>query len=497
MTGLLTAHDSRVRSVERERVTLRSFLLIAVVPNLVLRVAEYAVRGNALVVNIEFLIIALLAPFLGIRLTVVALVAAVIADATTFIAPVFHFGMDAVIPSLAELASARPLVFAMLALLVVALTWLAARLLMRGVSIHTLRDRRVRATLATALVVLIAADAANGSGNAISTRRAFLPINVAGAPTVQLAMAAIRPLREARLPKPPIVPVTSATAALFADLNNPRANGVRATNVAVVLVESLGQLLDRRADSSLFAALLDSAVVARYDVRRGSVRFDGPTTSGEFRELCGERRSYRTAPSTPLANCLPARLHRLGYTTIALHGFRRGLFNRERWYPLIGLDSIIDDATIASTLDLPECGTIFRGPCDGAVAQIFANLLATPAGEHRLVYWLTLSAHFPADERAAAGSTFDCRIWSELVSDGSACMLARIWSRDLTAVRATAVSDSLPPTRFIIVGDHAPPLPGHRLNRLFSTSVVPFVELVPRAVDGPPEPAAPRKGGAH
>lgn len=482
MTGSITAPAARARTAENERVALRGFLLLAVVPNLVLRAAEYAARANALIVNVEFLMIALAAPFLGVQLTVAALVVAVIADATTFLAPVFHFELDAVLPSLAELATARPLVFSVMAVVAVTLIWAAARLLLRGVSLAALRDGRVRVTLAAAIVLLIAADAANGSGNAISTRRAYLPVNVAGAPTLQLAMAALRPYREARLPNRPIVPVASATEGLFADLNGAPGTGTRATNVAVVLVESMGQLLDVRADSALFAALLDSAIVARYDVRRGTVRFDGPTTGGEFRELCGELRTYRTAPTAPLPTCLPARLHRLGYRTIALHGFRRGMFSRERWYPLIGIDSIIDDATIESSGEVPKCGTIFRGPCDAVVAPLFSHLLATPPGEHRLVYWLTLSAHFPADARAAEGSTFDCGVSPALLSDESACMLARIWSRDLAAIRSAAISDSVPPTRFIVVGDHAPPLPGDRLARLFSTDVVPFVELTPRAI---------------
>lgn len=485
------AHVTRARSADLERVTLRAFLLLAVVPNLVLRAAEYAIRGAALIVNVEFLMIALVAPFVGVQLTVIALVVAVIADATTFIAPMFHFEMDAVIPSLAELAGARPLVFSILALLIVVLTWFASRLLLRGVHIAALRDRRVQATLAAAVVLLVAADAANGSGNAIATRRAFLPVNIAGAPTLQLVMAAVRPVRDARLPTRPIQPVRSATAALFADVSGAHAAGARATNVAIVVVESMGRLLDSRADSALFAALLDSAVANRYDVRRGTVAFDGPTTGGEFRELCGELRTYRTAPTAPLGTCLPARFHRLGYVTIALHGFRRGMFGRERWYPLIGIDSIIDDATIASSAEVPKCGTIFRGPCDAAVAPIFSHLLATGPGEHRLVYWLTLSAHFPADARAAEGSTFDCAISPALLADGSACMLARIWSRDLAAVRATAINANLLPTRFIIVGDHAPPLPDDRLGRLFSTDVVPFVELVPRAA--PPRASS---GGA-
>ena len=210
------------------------------------------------------------------------------------------------------------------------------------------------------------------------------------------------------------------------------------------------------------------------------MHFDGPTTAGEFRELCGELRTYRSAPTSPEPACLPARLHRMGYTTIALHGFRRGFFNRKSWYPLIGVDSIIDEETIRASGDVSQCGTIFRGPCDGAVAPLFTRLLMTAPNAHRLVYWLTLSAHFPADARAAEGSTFYCAVSPDLAADESACMLARIWSLDLASVRATALAGGLPQTRFIIVGDHAPPLPGDRLARLFATDVVPFVELVPR-----------------
>ena len=487
MIASLAARAAASRRIERERGAFRAFLLLAIFPNLVLRGIEFSARGTATIVDVEYLAIALAAPLLGAPLTIAALVVAIVADLTTFLAPVFHFELGDIVPSLIELAATRPIVVACLALAAGLVVWGTVRLLVRAAPLDALRDWRVRSTLAGAVVLLIAVDAANGSGNALSTRRAFAPVNVAGAPILQLALSATKTMRESRLPRRPVVPVVSATSSLFHDLNDSTTLVDRTGNVGLVIVESMGQLLDRRADSALFSALIDSAVSARYIVRRGTVPFEGPTTGGEFRELCGQLRTYLTAPTTPLPDCIPARLRRLGYRTIAMHGFRRGLFDRKVWYPLIGIDSIIDAATLQASGPLPHCGTIFLGPCDAAVAPTFTRLLATPDGEHRLVYWLTLSAHFPADARAAEGSTFDCSVARDLASDESACMLARIWSRDLASVRATALSHGLPLTRFVVVGDHAPPLPGHRLSRLFAGGVVPFVELIPR----PPAPDAP------
>lgn len=478
--AVLPGSATPVRHTGRIQSALPAVMLLAVIPNLALRAAEFATRGTATIVNIEFFAIALVAPFIGVRLTVLALAIAIAADATTFIAPVFHFELEAIVPSLAELARARTFVLLLVAVAIAAALWTVARTLARATALDPLRDWRVQGSLVGAAVFLILADAANGSGNAISTRRAFLPLNIAGAPTLQLSSAIARPLLEARRPDRAVVPVASATSALFRDVAGQPPGRVGATNVGLVIVESMGQLLDHRADSALFSALLDTAIAARYQVRRGTVRFDGPTTGGEFRELCGELRTYRTAPETLLSTCLPVRLRALGYATVALHGFRRGLFDRKTWYPFIGIDSIIDDAAIRAAGEVPDCGTIFRGPCDRAVAPIFTRLLSTPTGSHRLVYWLTLSAHFPVDSRAAEGSSFDCSVSPNLAADGSACMLARIWSANLASVRATALSPAIPATRFVIVGDHSPPLPSARQRRLFSPGIVPYVELIPR-----------------
>lgn len=480
MTSSIAARSSIASRADRERGALRAFLLLAIVPNLVLRAAEFALRGSATLVNVEFLAIALAAPFFGTGLTITVLAVAVAADATVFIAPIFHFELGAVIPSLAELASARPLFFVALALVIAVVDGFGARALVRAAPRELLRDWRVRGALLGGIVLLVGADIANGSGSAISTRLTFLPVNIAGAPTFQLAIGALRAARDARAPRRAVVPVASATGALMRDVAGAPPNASSLPNVALVIVESMGQLRDHRADTALFAALLDTAIAGRYEIRRGTVPFDGPTTGGEFRELCGQLRTYRSAPSEPLPTCLPARLRARGYTTIALHGFRRGLFDRKSWYPRIGFDSIVDDAVIRAAGDVPLCGSIFRGPCDAAVGPVFTHLLQVPAGSRRFVYWLTLSAHFPADSHAAEGSSFDCRIWAPLAEDESACMLARIWSRDLAAVRATALASGLPPTRFVIVGDHAPPLPTERLGRLFNDRVVPWVELVPR-----------------
>lgn len=486
MTISLAARYHGVRRADRERGALRAFLLLAVLPNLVLRAAEFALRGSATLVDVEFLAIALAAPLLGTALTTAALVVAVMADVTVFAAPIFHFELDAVLPSFLELAGARPLVVAGIALVIVVGIAVGARALVRAAPADMLRDGRVRATLAALIVVLVGADAANGSGSAIAARRAVLPVNIAGAPTLQLGIAAVHAARDARAPRRAVVPVAAAAAPLLRDAAT--IDG----NVGLVIVESMGRFRDGRADSLLFAALLDPAVRERYEVRRGTVPYDGPTTAGEFRELCGELRTYRTAPREALPGCLPARLRARGFRTIALHGFRRGLFDRKSWYPRIGFDSIVDDAVIRGGRDVPLCGSIFRGPCDAAVGSIFAALLATPRDAHRFVYWLTLSAHFPADTRAAQGSAFDCGVWRALAEDTNACLLARIWSRDLAAVRSAALSPATPPTRFVVVGDHAPPLPDERLSRLFVDGVVPWVELVPRtAARTPPSTGAP------
>src|SRR5437660_1012785 len=63
------------------------------------------------------------------------------------------------------------------------------------------------------------------------------------------------------------------------------------------------------------------------------------------------------------------------------------------------------------------------------------------------------------------------------------CTLMRIHRLVAMDVAAIAMNPALPPTRFVVVGDHAPPFFSRDKRAIFSPDSVAFVELVPRGLE--------------
>ena len=453
-----------------------ALLGLALLPNLGMRILELSMNGTARLVNLDYLAVAFLAPLLGRWRTVVVLAVTLFFDLITIMAPAFHFEVADVLPAIGEVYAARPLIWVALAMsltaVLVGVSYAFVRLLPPPTT-----TPRARVSLILLGITLLVADALNGSGHLLATQRAHLPLNIAGSATLENVIGVADRNRRTAADDAPVTRVESATSALLTRLRAGEAGAAGARHVVLVIVESLGRFRSEAAHRALMQTLDDSALASRYDVRTGDVPFLGATTAGEFRELCGEQRTFRNAPTAPRRDCLPQLLRDAGFRTFALHGFRETLFDRARWYPLVGFDSIIGERAMRQRGITDACGTIFRGICDHDAASVVRQTLAeAPASERRFVYWLTLSAHFPVDESAIRGISEVCA--STGVTDETLCLLMRVWSDDLAAVRAIALDPALPPTRVIVVGDHQPPL-GARQLESFAPGVVPYVDLLP------------------
>lgn len=263
------------------------------------------------------------------------------------------------------------------------------------------------------------------------------------------------------------------TSALRASGLSRRLEANEGRSLLLVVVEALGVFHDEALNRRLFAALDDPAVAARYDVRHGTIVYDGSTTRAELRELCDRNDSYlsylRRLPEG--VSCLPGRLAAQGYRTVAVHGFTGSFFERERWYPVIGFQDSLFREQLA---DLPECGWVFPGACDRRVAEAVRRELAGAApGRPALVYWLTLNSHVPVALDGADAAAFDCAG----LDDPTTCTLARLWAEVLAAVRDIAADPALPPMDVLIVGDHAPPVPSRAARALFDHAHVPWIAL--------------------
>jgi len=253
-------------------------------------------------------------------------------------------------------------------------------------------------------------------------------------------------------------------------------------NVVLVLVESDGLLRNERDEARVLAPLTGKEVARRYKVASGVQRFSGSTLAGELRALCGLRGPAVDAETArALPPCLPKLLARRGFETLSFHGNSGRFFDRERWYPQLGFDLtyFAEQMQITARRPLAECGTLIHGICDLEFLGTLRRELAPAAPKQKFLYWLTLSSHLPVDEVLARDSTLDCEETASLPPDSPPCGLARILHTVHRRIAALALDPAIAPTRFIVVGDHAPVFPVRADRDLYDEARVPFVDLVP------------------
>lgn len=246
-------------------------------------------------------------------------------------------------------------------------------------------------------------------------------------------------------------------------------------HLVIIVVEALGVPAGVQ-EQAIFATDWDRPHWRqRYDVSDGEIPFYGSTTSGELRELCNVRGDYADVASFA-ANCLPARYRAAGYETRAYHGFSETLFERDSWYPQIGFS----DATFRDGLaqqGVSHCSGVFAGSCDREIPALIAAQLKA-AETPQFVYFLTLNTHLPI-MRDASLNTMECNLgtgnWAE--ENPQLCRLFLLHRQLADEIDALAMDPDLPPTDFLIVGDHFPPFFDRTDRSRFAADVVPWVFL--------------------
>lgn len=267
------------------------------------------------------------------------------------------------------------------------------------------------------------------------------------------------------------------SASSLAGLEAPDGSG---RNLVIVLVEGLGQPVDK-VGRDLFAQAWDRPHWrARYNVAHGTLPFFGSTTNGELRELCNAWGKYADFDFAG-TRCLPRRYREAGYHTSAWHGFDPALFDRDRWYPALGFDTL----TFRDELEkngARECPGVFPGACDTDIGkQIHARL--QQAEGPQLVYWLTLNTHLPILADKTLG-TDRCTLGPEgwAGDNPQICRLFLAHRHLADAIDEIASDPDLPPTDFVIVGDHFPPFFDRNSRLMFDAAEVPWVTLRARSV---------------
>jgi hypothetical protein len=265
-------------------------------------------------------------------------------------------------------------------------------------------------------------------------------------------------------------PFASATAE--AALTEP---GEARRHLVLIVVEALGVPTDRTA-KALFDDAWDRAHWrAQYDVRRGMVPFYGSTTNGELRELCGQWGHY-TGFDFASANCLPARYRRAGYETTAIHGFAEAFFERDDWYRRAGFDHLTMGEKLIRS-GVPVCPGVFPGACDRGIPPLIWQRLKD-AEKPQFIYWLTLNTHLPVPQDAAL-QTEHCDLGGErwAAENPQVCRLFLLHRQIADAIDLMAMDPDLPPTDWVIVGDHLPPFFDRKSRGMFDQAHVPWIAL--------------------
>ncbi len=346
---------------------------------------------------------------------------------------------------------------------------LAVPFLVSGIALLRLAQGRRRIARPACIVgVLMLVDALNGSSMMLRADRWRMPFNIAGSPIATMIALQLRGQLNSPLQS---LPIRDTVQALIDIPEWARQHPDR--SALLVIVESLGRPRSPAVNEWLSGQLLDGETDGRFEIRSADIPFRGSTTSGELRSLCALAGSYHELDAASGAQCLPARMGRLGWTTIGMHGFSGRMFDRRRWWPTIGLQTadFIDSPRFAGQ---PRCGSLFKGGCD---EQLIAEAVTQLKPGKRFIYLLTLNTHLPIMPVPLHPDLKS--ICEQSGVNSSSCRLTNSLGNVLSNLRSALVHVD-PAPLVVVVGDHAPPFTLNASRDDFRANEVPAFALIPR-----------------
>jgi hypothetical protein len=473
----------------------RVILIAVVLPNLITCAKFTAFAGFFRGwINIEFIIIAALYGFTRRRVVLLFIPLELLLDLFEPVARVYYFNPHDAFDALRYVGMVPVWNLALYTSLVAA--YIA--LLMTAVRFIPSRANRSMATVTTTLLIaaslLLGFDYVSGRYQAFGSDIRIVRADLVRTPVLSAAFRAFSLTRPHRVIPPGAV--GSASMQLLSG-SQPSLIASR-TNFVLVLVESWGRMNNARAADSLELVYKTAEMGARYTVEKGSVAFSGATVHGEARELCGEvfPNGIAEANANDLRGCLPNVFATHGYSTVGIHGFHERMYDRRNWYPRVGFATTLFEEDL-DRLGMKTCAGGLVGNCDVDVAQVVANKLMESSASHPLfLHWVTLNSHLPVSDDISKSEDEYCEALSPAFQDNVLCNWHALVERVHQSVARIALTKSLPPTAFVIVGDHAPPFSSSKRRAEFSQTEVPYVVLIPKNSGVDANMAPERQAGA-
>ncbi|MGL5632202.1 MAG: sulfatase-like hydrolase/transferase, partial [Azovibrio sp.] len=207
--------------------------------------------------------------------------------------------------------------------------------------------------------------------------------------------------------------------------------------------------------------------------QKGTEPSPGVTLDGELRELCKLRtNSYNLSDVVNgFEECLPNRLKNQGYSTAAMHGASKLMYDRHHWYPRVGFQKTI---FFEDKLFKTRCYS-FPGACDLDLMEEVPLFFAQSG--NRFFYWLTLNTHANYDPRDIRFNVFDCESF-QIPSDTESCRNLKLQAQFFNGLAKMLQSKSMEGVEVIIVGDHVPVIMDlNEKKKYFSEDQVPWIHF--------------------
>jgi hypothetical protein len=446
-------------------------LTVFVLPNLIFALLRFILPVRRAWISIDYLALGFFVCWFRGRKLYVAVLAVLLfcADAVCSFSGIYYFNFATAIRYLKDLRQVSPWLIAPIA---IALLAVAGAVAWMGCAADMRKESRHASLLLGAVSVLLVPIWLAGGVLTDSWTRQGPEVLVGSSLATEAAesMALFAPAQDRQ--KIQSVAYFAAPALAYGDGSSPQ-------NVLIILEESLGGLKNGADQHAVLAPLESPEVEARYTLRGGSVAFWGGTVGGEMRELCDTAFGPEDNTAETLRKCLPWKFRQLGYRTTGVHGFTKKMFDRQHWYPLIGFQELIFREELSTKLK-GVCGSAFPGNCDTEVASYIGDLIAARRSQRLFIYWMTLTAHLPVDDKTAESSEFPCQNFDSTRRYHEICNLVRVQFETNQAIAKLVLRPDLPPMTVILAGDHAPPFMTNQLRAFYQQHRVPYIILEPK-----------------
>ncbi len=205
----------------------------------------------------------------------------------------------------------------------------------------------------------------------------------------------------------------------------------------------------------------------------GEINFEGLTIAAEMRELCQLHPVHFNFSESDdvLADCLPNKLKKNGYSTFAMHGAAGLMYDRVKWYPKVGFDHL----TFFESNSWERRCYSFPGACD---SELMGRLEDVFTREGKVFsYWLTLNSHSRYDERDIEIDKFNCDKYG--VPEGSqTCRNLKLHAQFFYNLAGIIDKPYMDGVEVIVVGDHEPPILNKKeKDQYFERGVVPWLRF--------------------